>query len=265
VKTQPLPDLPGDFPGVRTARPLGGGDVAGVWDVALMDGCRLVVKAAGTDPALEAEGLAALRAAGAPTPAVLALDDRVLVLEHVSGASDLPQLGRALARMHEATAERFGWHRDNVIGPLPQRNAWTADWPTFYVEQRLRPHLPVLPASIAARLTRAIEGPLPELLEHAARPSLVHGDLWSGNLVAGRWLIDPAVHYADREVDLAMLDLFGGVPEALQAGYDAVWPLGAGWAARRPALQLYPLLVHVRLFGAGYLRGVRARLDQLGW
>jgi fructosamine-3-kinase len=93
----------------------------------------------------------------------------------------------------------------------------------------------------------------------------VHGDLWSGNIVAGRWLIDPAVHFADRELDLAFAAVFGGIPARMWSAYEESWPLDEGWEARRPALQLYHLLVHVRLFGGGYRAMVADRLDALGW
>jgi fructosamine-3-kinase len=248
-----------------SARPLQGGDIAAVWDVVLADQRRVVVKAAATDATLEAEGLDALRAAGAPTPTVVAVDPRVLVIEHVTGPPDLEGLGRALATAHRTLGQGFGWRRDNVIGSLPQANPWTPDWPTFYAEHRVTPYLANLPSELATRLHRATEGPLPDLLDHDVPASLVHGDLWGGNIVGSRWLIDPAVHHADRELDLAMLDLFGGIPRALQSGYDEVWPLDDGWERRRPALQLYHLLVHVRLFGAGYLSAVAHRLDALGW
>jgi protein-ribulosamine 3-kinase len=121
-----------------------------------------------------------------------------------------------------------------------------------------------LPGDLARRLHRACDEVLPSLLDRGQAPSLVHGDLWSGNIIDQRVVIDPAVHHGDRELDLAMLDLFGGVPPPLRAGYEAVWPLDEGWERRRPALQLYHLLVHVRLFGAGYHRGVADRLDRLG-
>ena len=236
-----------------------------MWDVELSDGRRVVVKRSTTDATLEAEGLDALRAAGAPTPRVLGVDPAVLVLEHVAGPGDRRELGRALATAHGSLGPAFGWHRDNVIGPLPQANPWTDDWPRFFVEQRVAPYLDDLPSDLARRVQRAMDGPLPALLDHDVPPSLIHGDLWAGNIVGDRWLIDPAVNHADRELDLAMLALFGGVSGELLAGYEEAWPLDAGWERRRPALQLYHLLVHVRLFGAGYLGGVANRLDQLGW
>ncbi len=264
MKVPGLPPLPDGLPEARDARPMAGGDIAAVWDVTLEDGRRVVVKSGGGDPGLEAEGLDALRDAGAPTPAVLGQSDAVLVLEYVGGPADWEGLGRALARCHRVKSERFGWHRDNLIGSLPQPNDPCPDWPTFYLETRLARWLPALPAPLRDRLERAMAHILPALLDHDVGPSLVHGDLWSGNVVAGRWLIDPAVHFADRELDLAMLDLFGTIPCAMQAGYDAVWPLDSGWQQRRPALQLYHLLVHVQLFGSGYHGAVAARLDAIG-
>jgi fructosamine-3-kinase len=259
-----LPPLPGRLRAV-SATALTGGDVATVWNVQLADNRRVVVKATTYDARFEAEGLDALRRAGGPTPTVVAVDEHLLVLERVTGPPDLHALGRELATVHRDVGERFGWRRDNVIGSLPQANPRLTSWAEFYTEHRLRPYLDDLPTDLGDRMRRAVDGPLPDLLAHDVAPSLVHGDLWNGNIVAGRWLIDPAVHRADRELDLAMLDLFGGVPPELQQGYDEVWPLDDGWRQRRPALQLYHLLVHVRLFGTGYLGAVGARLDELGW
>lgn len=263
----PPQPLPGGLAAVAQARPLSGGSIAAVWHARLVDGTEVVVKQGDTPAELEAEGLEALAAAGAPVPAVLGQADTVLVLEYLSGPpGDRRELGRQLAGVHRHLGERFGWHRDNVIGPLPQANPPTDDWPAFLAEARLAPYLDDLPADLARRLGRAIDGgAVTEVADHDVVPSLVHGDLWSGNVLADRWLLDPAVHHADREIDLAMLELFGSVGPALRSGYEEVWPCDEGHAQRLPLLQLPPLLVHVRLFGAGYLGGVASRLDALGW
>lgn len=258
------PALP-DGLAIVTASPLGGGDTARCWRVRLEDGTSAVVKHTPYDATLEAEGLTVLEAAGAPVPQVLAVSASTLVLEHVQGAADWEALGAALADVHGHRGDTFGWHRDGVIGPLPRDDTPTASSGAFVVERRLRPLLDELPVGLAARLAEACDGPIPELLDaHAPAPSLVHGDLWAGNVVDGRWLIDPAVHHADRETDLAMLTLFGGPPEPFWSGYLGVAPLADGWERRRPLLQLHPLLVHVRLFGAGYVPAVARALDDAG-
>lgn len=259
-----MSELPGDLPPVVRSAPLAGGSIAQVRRVELADGRTAVVKHTPYDATLEAEGLRALGDAGVRVPAVLGADAGVLVLEHVRAEPDLEALGAELARAHRSRGERFGWHRDNVIGPLPQANPPTEAFPEFFVAHRLLPYAGDLPPELARRLERACEVVLPDLLDHDQPPSLVHGDLWAGNILDQRVLIDPAAHYGDREIDLAMLDLFGGVPPALQHGYDAIWPLDDGWRHRRPALQLFHLLVHVRLFGAGYHGAVASRLDTLG-
>lgn len=224
-----------------------------------------MVKETDHDARLEADGLQALAAAGAPTPEVIAVDEHRLVMTEVHGPEAWEDLGRALARCHRSAADAFGYHLDNYLGPLRQANAWTASWPEFYT-RRLTPYLADLPATLAGRLRAAIDdGRLARLLEHDPTPSLVHGDLWSGNIVEGRWLIDPAVHHADRELDLAFAAVFGGIPPRMWAAYVDVWPLDQGWEERRPALQLYHLLVHVRIFGGSYVAMVAERLESLGW
>lgn len=240
-----------------------------VWAGTLDDGTPVVVKRAPYAVAVEVDGLTALSAAGAPVPDVLGADDDVLVLRHVSGEPDWHHLGARLADVHSATSgERFGWRCDNLLGRAVQRGGWSDDWPTFFAEQRLRPLLgaDALPDDVRRRLERGIAGPLGELLgAHGPTASLIHGDLWSGNIVDGTWLVDPAVWMADRELELAFTRLFGGVPEPFFAGYDSRWPLPDGAAQRRPALQLYHLLIHVWHFGASYVAPVLDRLDQLGW
>lgn len=262
-----VPDLPAGLGPVSTAQPLSGGHVSRIWQARLADGREVIVKRTpGVEAELEAEGLDALAAAGAETPQVLAADAEILVLEHVRGQGEPAALGRTLAMVHRSTADRFGWHRDNVIGPLPQRNDQSEDWPSFFVQHRVADHLadPAVPSSLRARLEAACDGPLQALLAHDPAPSLIHGDLWSGNVVGSRWLIDPAVHHADRELELAFMALFGGFPSLVWEAYSEAWPLDDGWERRRPALQLHHLLVHVRLFGGSYVGAVAARLDQLG-
>lgn len=231
-----------------------------------VDGVAAVVKQTSYDATTEAAGLAALRAAGADVPAVLEVTSDRLVLQEVAGDGDWVACARRLAGVHRTTGEAFGWERDGFIGPLSMANTPTSDWSAFFVEHRLRPWLDDLTPGPAGRLRGAIEdGRLTTLLDHDAPASLVHGDLWSGNVVGGQWLIDPAIHHADRELDLAMARLFGGFPREFFAAYDEAWPLDDGWEQRLPALQLFHLLVHVRLFGGGYVAQVVDRLDRLGW
>lgn len=266
------PPLPDDLGVVETSTRLHGGDVATAWRVTTTSGDAFVVKRTPYDPDLEAEGLRALAAAGAPVPTVHHVDTDVLVMDHVSGTPDLEGLGAALARAHDPArapggGDGFGWHRDNLLGTTTQHNALATDWASFVVTCRIEPYLsvPALPRAVAERLRRACDGPLLTLLDHDVAPSLVHGDLWPGNVVDGRWLVDPAVHRADAEVDLAAAALFGGMPDAFERGYRAVRPLDGGWQQRRPALQLPHLLAHVAMFGSSWVSGVTARLDLLGW
>lgn len=228
----------------------------------------MAVKETSYDARLEAEGLEALKSAGALTPRVIEATPTGLVMEWIEGPPEWSRLGRSLASAHRHTNDRFGWHRDNVIGPLPQHNAWHDSWGGFFAERRVRAHLddPAVPRDIAQRLLAACDGPLQDLLErHDPTPSLVHGDLWSGNIVAGRSFVDPAVGFADREIDLAFLAFFGGVPDAFTDAYLSESPLPSGWEARRPALQLHHALVHVRLFGGSYVARLERILNALGW
>ena len=231
-----------------------------------VDGTPAVVKHTTYDATTEAVGLDALRDAGAHVPRVLEVAADRLVLEEVHGDGDWAGCGRRLAEVHRTVGDAFGWARDGFIGPLPMRNDHGDDWAAFYATHRLGPWIDDLPQGLVSRLRSAIDdGRLAGLLDHGVVPSLVHGDLWSGNVVGGQWLIDPAVHHADRELDLAMARLFGGFPRDFFAAYQEAWPLDDGWEQRLPALQLFHLLVHVRLFGVGYVRQVADRLDQLGW
>lgn len=266
------PLLPEALGTIAASRPLAGGDIASAWDVTTREGDRFVVKVTPYDAYLEADGLRALAEVGAPVPTVHHVSKTLLVMDHVTGGGDHATLGAALARAHAparapAGVDGFGWHDDNLLGTVSQRNTPHRDWVAFFLDCRIRPHLAAnaLPDEVAARLRRACDGPMAALLEHDVRPSLVHGDLWPGNVVGGTWLVDPAVHRADAEVDLAAATLFGGLPEAFFAGYREERPLDDGWERRRPVLQLPHLLAHVRMFGAGWVGSVEQRLDVLGW
>jgi fructosamine-3-kinase len=236
--------------------------------VVLDDGEPLAVKHTRYDARLEARGLRLLEQAGAPVPSVREATADRLVLPWVGGPADWDMLGRTLAEVHTTTSPTFGLDHDNLIGGIPQRNTPHERWGTFFAEHRVLDHLddPAVPRDLASRLRAACEGRLQSLLEaHDPHPSLIHGDLWAGNIVDGRWLIDPAVAFADREMELAFMTMFGGIPQAMFDAYLDVWPLDDGWELRRPALRLHHLLVHVRLFGGGYVAQLAHTLERLVW
>lgn len=219
--------------------------------------------------AAEAEGLAALRAAGVRAPEPLALGveagEAWLLLEYLElrNDGDWAALGRMLAAQHRYHGEHFGWTRDNYIGATPQANGWLAHWPTFFAERRLAPQL-----RLARENGFRVEaGNVMELLaQHQPQPSLLHGDLWSGNAGftrEGPVVFDPAVYYGDREADLAMTELFGGFPPQFYEAYRATLPVDPGYEKRKALYNLYHLLNHLNLFGAGYLGQVRAVLRLL--
>jgi fructosamine-3-kinase len=217
--------------------------------------------------AAEADGLAALRAAGctAPEPIEQGIDagQAYLLMQwlELRPRGDYAALGRMLARTHGSIGKRFGWRRENYIGSTPQRNRPAEDWKAFWREQRLEPQL-----ELARRNGHRIDiGDVCDVLDgHQPPPSLVHGDLWSGNVGfledGSPVLFDPAVYYGDREVDLAMTELFGGFPPAF---YSAYGPLPAGYEKRKHLYNLYHLLNHLNLFGGGYLAQVNATLGLL--
>jgi fructosamine-3-kinase len=215
--------------------------------------------------AAEADGLAALRAAGMRAPEALshgvAEGRAYLVLEYLDlgGRKDFAALGHMLAAAHRRPAPRFGWHRDNYIGATPQQNGWSGDWGEFWMEHRIRPQV-----ELALRNGFKINlPPISVLKGHAPQASLLHGDLWGGNAgftAEGPVVFDPAVYYGDREADLAMTELFGGFPREFYEAYGEAWPLDEGYERRKRMYNLYHLLNHLNLFGAGYLAQVEAAL-----
>ncbi len=262
---------------VRGAAPVSGGCINHGIRVELADGPVFIKYNADAPAGLfaaEARGLEALRRAaeGLIVPRPLAWaeagDDAPawLAMEWIEPARRGPdfgaRLGRGLAALHRAGRdEGWGWMEDNFIGPLPQANGRAESWAAFWRTRRLEPQMELarragrLPGK-AAEWERLFDR-LPELLTAAEAdgPSLLHGDLWGGNVLAaadGPALIDPAVYRGHREADLAMTELFGGFGPGFHAAYAEAWPLQPGYPVRRAVYQLWYLLIHVNLFGGGY-------------
>jgi len=204
-----------------------------------------------------------LRALGAVVrvPRILDHGPDFILLERLDlkRNGDWAALARMLATLHRTTGPRFGWHRDNFIGATPQINAWRDDWAAFFRECRIQPQL-----ALARENGFAIQVSVDLLKNHKPAPSLLHGDLWSGNagfIDEGPVIFDPAVYYGDREADLAMTELFGGFPPEFYSSYRQIYPLDAGYEQRKHFYNLYHLLNHLNLFGAGYLAQVQRTLD----
>ena len=277
-------------PGARDATRVGGGDINEAFRVVLADGTDAFVKTRATagpgEFAAEAAGLAWLAEPGAlRTPRVLEVDERYLALEWIEAGrldeADAEELGRGLAATHAAGAPCFGRGGGHAAedrgapGAMGVAQAWlgslrlpndpTESWPEFYAERRLRPlarqarDRDALAPSAFDSLERVCER-IDELCGAPEPPARLHGDLWSGNAMAdthGRpWLIDPSAYGGHREVDLAMLRLFGAPSERVFAAYEELTPLSDGWRERVELYQLLPLLVHALLFGGSYAGAV---------
>lgn len=260
--------------GATVLRRLGGGDINDACLARLADGDEAFVKSRAQpipgEYEAEAAGLRWLAEPGAlRTPRVLAVADEYLALEWVApGALDAEgaqELGRGLAATHQAGAARFGAppgvSTDTGFGSLRLPNEPAEDWPAFYAQRRLEPlarlarEREALSQSGVAAVERVCTR-LGELCGTAEPPARLHGDLWSGNVMADRdgrpWLIDPSAYGGHREVDLAMLRLFGAPSQGVFDAYEEVAPLSGGWEDRVVLYQLAPLLVHALLFGGSY-------------
>lgn len=197
-------------------------------------------------------------------------DHQYIVLEFIttekSNKKYWEDLGSQLAELHRSSNDNYGLDHDNYIGSLPQRNTPAKSWIEFFISERLEFQIDIARSNhlISSTLKKNFESlfkKLPDLLGEE-KPSLIHGDLWSGNLMCDEkgnpCLIDPAVYYGHREIELAFTTLFGGFDERFYKSYRESWPLEPGFPERFDVYNLYPLMVHANLFGGGYLQSVQA-------
>lgn len=222
----------------------------------------------------EYEGLKALEKAGINIPANLNRGESGeyawLLMEFVPNGSpnstSEKELGRQIALLHTSQAAKYGWESDNFIATLPQFNASDHHWWRFYGQQRLLPQVEMagtkLPEQLKKRIRTVVQ--FGNDVFPAEKPSLCHGDLWSGNVLHAEngkvYFIDPAIYVGHREMDMGMTLLFGGFGKSFYESYQTHFPLERNWLKRVPITTLYPLLVHVNLFGESYIQKLEAAL-----
>lgn len=259
--------------------PVSDSSISNVLRGKLGDGREVAVKSGTASLALEARMLARLKEAGMPVPDVYHAADDLLVMSWIEHGRSIDRdaeehAADLIAHLHSQSADTFGFEEDTVIGGLHQPNPATASWLEFFRDQRLlymaREAMQAdrLPAATFARI-EALAGRLDTWIDADIKPSLIHGDLWGGNVLAlpGRitGFIDPAIYYADAEIELAFSTLFNTFGERFFSRYEEYRPLRPDFFKERCELyNLYPLLVHVRLFGGDYLNTVEGTLSRFG-
>lgn len=194
-----------------------------------------------------------------------------LVLSHIrfiDNASDWHAMGAQLAKLHQVAQGQFGWSDNNFIGASVQYNTWHTDWAAFFAEYRIGSMLERLAESgYTLAHTDSFVNKVQQLLRsHQPAPSLLHGDLWSGNVgfcCKGPVILDPAVYVGDRETDIAMTRLFGGFDASFYDGYNAVYPLDVSYPQRENLYQLYHVLNHALLFNEPYLSQAKSAIMRL--
>jgi fructosamine-3-kinase len=248
---------------LRHSQALGGGSLSRLVKITLTDGREAVVKTG--RPQAEAQMLRALRTAGAPAPEPYAADDEVLVLEVLpdTGAIAWADLGAVLKKLHASHGPRYGWDTDYAFASVVIENTWSDNWPAFWAGHRLLNNVPFIETSLGRRLER-LANDLGNRLPNPP-PSLLHGDLWGGNVLSSgntvSGLIDPACYFGHGEVDIAMLQMFDHPGPAFFSAYGELPP---GQEERLAIYRLWPALVHLRLFGTGYRPLVEGLLTSLG-
>jgi len=267
-------------------RPLGGGCVGEVYRIDLSNNSQLVAKiggkSSGPDGGLALEGwmLETLRARSRlPVPTIIHATDTLLLMEYIEGGDEINEAAQEhaaelLADLHGVTAPQFGLERDTLIGGIKQPNPLSDSWPEFFRDHRLlymgRQAMAAgrLPGPVMDRLEQ-FAARIEEWIGEGAKPALIHGDMWGGNVLARRGriagFVDPAIYYADPEIELAFSTLFSTFGDSFFRRYSEIRPIAPGFfEERRDIYNLYPLLVHVRLFGSGYIGGVERILTRFG-
>lgn len=269
---------------VRDIRSLSGGSVGQVYQVRTDNGAQLVAKVDdGADPNLDVEAFMLdylLEHSNLPVPQALYSSPRLLIMSCLPGESVFPvsaqeDAAQLLAELHEVTSPSFGLDRPTLIGGLHQPNAWSETWVPFFAEQRLIYMAEQglasgrLPVEMARRLEK-LAANLAGWLEEPPSPSLIHGDVWTTNVLAANGQIsgflDPAIYYASPEIELAFISLFDSFREPFFKRYHELRPISPGFFEERLDIyNLYPLLVHVRLFGGSYVARVDRILSRFGY